>query len=57
MTQKRCKEALQEKIKQTTKEYNNGKFSSRKQAVAVAYSMINNKYPNCKKFLSRRRRN
>lgn len=49
-------EALQNKIKQTTKEYKDGKFSSRKQAVAVAYSMINKKYPNCKKIFSRRRR-
>jgi hypothetical protein len=56
MTQKRCKEVLQKKIKQTTREYKDGKFSSRKQAVAVAYSFINKKYPNCKKLFSRRRR-
>ena len=50
MTVKRCKQVLQEKIKQTTKEYKSGQFSSRKQAVAVAYSMINKKYPNCKRY-------
>jgi len=56
MTAKRCKQVLQEKIKQTTKEYKLGQFSSRKPPVAVAYSMINKKYPNCKKVFSRRRR-
>jgi len=55
MTQKRCKGALQEKIKQTTREYKDVKFSSRKQAVIVAYSFINKKYPNCKKLFSCRR--
>jgi len=56
MTSKRCKDALQNKIKQTMREYKNGKFSSRQQAIAVAYSMINKKYPNCKKLFSRKRR-
>jgi hypothetical protein len=30
-----------------------GRFSSRRQAVAVSYSQINKKYPGCKKYFSR----
>ena len=46
MTVSRCKKALSEKIRIIKRErkYNN------KQSVAIAYSMIGNKYPNCKKI-------
>jgi hypothetical protein len=46
-----CKAELKEKIKINTREYNNGKYSSRKQAIAVAYSQIKKKYPQCKEQL------
>ena len=52
MTVAKCKEALQEKIRIIKRE---GKYSG-KQAVAIAYSMIGKKYPNCKKVFSRSRR-
>jgi hypothetical protein len=46
-----CNAELKEKIKINTREYNNGKYSSRKQAIAVAYSQIKKKYPQCKEQL------
>lgn len=48
MTITRCKNALKEKIKINMREYNNGKYANRKQAIAVAYSQIYKKYPQCK---------
>jgi hypothetical protein len=48
MTIARCKSALKEKIKINMREYNNGKYANRKQAIAIAYSQIKRKYPQCK---------
>lgn len=48
MTLSRCKEALQEKIRINMREYNEGRYVNRKQAIAVAYSQIKKKYPQCK---------
>jgi hypothetical protein len=48
MTLARCKEELKEKIKINTREYNDGKYANRKQAIAVAYSQIKRKYPQYK---------
>ena len=48
MTVSRCKSALKEKIRINTREYNNGKYANRKQAIAVAYSQIKKNYPQCK---------
>jgi hypothetical protein len=49
MTIKRCKLALKEKIRDNIREYNNNvKYVNKKQAIAVAYSQINKKYPRCK---------
>ena len=45
-----CKKKLQRKIKKNIKE---DIFVSRSQAVAVAYSQINKKYPYCKRFFKR----
>ena len=47
MTIARCKSELKEKIKINTREYNDGKFANRKQAIAIAYSQIKRKYPQC----------
>ena len=33
------------------KEYKLGRFSNRKQAIAVSYSQIRKKYPDCDKLL------
>ena len=38
---------LKKKIKINMREYNNGKYANRKQAIAVAYSQIKKKYPQC----------
>jgi len=48
MTVARCKSVLKEKIKINMKEYNDGKYANRKQAIAVAYSQIKRQYPQCK---------
>jgi hypothetical protein len=48
MTLARCKSALNDKIKINMREYNEGKYANRKQAIAIAYSQINKKYPQCK---------
>jgi hypothetical protein len=48
MTSPRCKSALKEKIRENMREYNNGRYANRKQAIAVAYSQINKKYHQCK---------
>ena len=48
MTLARCKSELKDKIKINMREYNNGKYANRKQAIAVAYSQIKKKYPQCK---------
>ena len=48
MTLARCKKELKDKIKFNMKEYNNGKYANRKQAIAIAYSQIYRKYPKCK---------
>ena len=47
-----CKAKLSAKIKTNIKE---GRYSSRKQAIAVAYSQVHKKYPSCKSVLSRKR--
>ena len=51
MTITRCKDALKEKIRKNVLEYNNGKYANRAQAIAVAYSQINKKHPQCKNKL------
>ena len=48
MTLSKCKSELKEKIRLNMREYNKGRYSNRKQAIAVAYSQIKKKYPQCK---------
>ena len=50
----KCKSALQDKIRVNMREYKNGRYSSRAQAIAVSYSQISRKYPLCKRSLKRR---
>lgn len=47
---KSCQQKLSTKIRNNIKEYNLGKYSSRKQAIAVSYSEFNKSYPECNKF-------
>ena len=48
MTLAKCKTELKNKILINMREYNNGRYSNRKQAIAVAYAQIKKKYPKCK---------
>jgi hypothetical protein len=45
-----CRQALSRKIKINMGEYKQGRFSSRKQAIAVSYSQIRKRKPQCKKY-------
>ena len=47
---KRCKTVLRQQIRVNMREYNKGRYSNRKQAIAIAYSMVSRKYSNCKKI-------
>jgi len=49
----KCKELLSEKIAKNMREYKEGKYVSRKQSLAVSYSQIKKKYPECSKFLKK----
>ena len=51
MTLPRCKKELSNKIRENMKEYHNGRYVNRKQAIAVSYSQIKRKYPQCKNKL------
>ena len=53
-TKSKCRQYLNDKIKINMKEYKQGLFSNRKQAIAVSYSQITKKYPHCKKTFSRK---
>ena len=50
-----CQTKLKNKIRINMGEYKKGKFSSRKQALAVSYSQVKKKSPGCKRFFSRRK--
>jgi hypothetical protein len=47
----KCRQRLNDKIKINMKEYKEGLFKSRKQAIAVSYSQTRKKYPRCKKII------
>lgn len=47
-TSPECKKKLKNKIAINMEEYHSGRWSSPKQAVAVSYSQVRKKYPNCK---------
>jgi len=53
MTEARCKEMLKDKIRINMNEYKSGRYTSRGQAVAVAYSQVSRMSPSCKKHLKR----
>jgi len=48
-----CQQRLQKKIKENMKEFEEGKFANRSQALAVAYSQVAKKYPGCRKYYQR----
>jgi hypothetical protein len=49
-----CKKRLQKKIEINVKEYESGRFVSRAQAIAVSYSQINKKFPECRKYYAKK---
>jgi hypothetical protein len=51
--QTRCKNLLSKKISTNMKELKKGKFKSRAQAIAVAYSQVRKKYPSCAKMFKK----
>ncbi len=48
-----CQTKLKNKIRINMTEYKKGRFSSRKQALAVSYAQVKKKYPSCKKYFKR----
>lgn len=52
-SEKRCKKLLKNKIKINMHEMKEGKFKHRGQALAVSYSQIKKKCPECKKYFKR----
>ena len=46
-----CKQRLSKQIAENIKE---GTYSSRSQAIAVAYSQVQKKYPHCKRYLKKK---
>ena len=47
-----CKQRLSKKIGININEMKDGRYVSRAQAIAVAYSQIAREFPHCKRFLS-----
>jgi hypothetical protein len=50
-TKNRCQNLLKKKISINMKEYKDGKFVSRPQAIAVSYSQVRKSFQGCKKFI------
>ena len=51
MTKRKCQEKLQRKIRTNLRKYSQGKFSSRKQAIAVSYQQIRRTNPKCRRHI------
>ena len=50
-SKKVCRKRLSKKISVNMKEYKSGRWKNRKQALAVSYSQIRKKYPECVRLL------
>lgn len=50
----KCQRWVSNKIAINMKEYKAGKFKSPKQAIAVAYSQVLKKHPECKRVMKRK---
>ena len=50
----KCRKYLGKKIGINIAEYNRGRWVSREQAIAVAYSEVLNKFPHCKQHLKKK---
>ena len=53
LTKRSCQTKLKNKIRINMAEYKKGRFSSRKQALAVSYAQVKKKSPSCKKYFKR----
>jgi len=51
---RRCKNLLKKKVSINIKEYRKGRYKSRSQAIAVAYSQVKKSNQSCKKVFRRR---
>jgi hypothetical protein len=51
-----CNEMLKNKIATNMKEYKEGRFSSRQQAIAVSYSQVKKASPYCKRYFKQSRK-
>lgn len=51
--EKKCKKDFEEKKNINLAEYKNGKYISNSQAIAVTYSQVFKKEPNCKKYIGK----
>lgn len=49
-----CRSLLSKKIRVNMKEYKSGRYSSRSQAIAVAFSMLRKSRPGCNKYFKKR---
>jgi flagellar biosynthesis GTPase FlhF len=49
-----CKDLLKEKVGINLKEYRDGRYVSRQQAIAVAYNQVKNMTPSCGKYFKRK---
>ena len=54
LTKDACEKHLKRKIGKNMSEYKSGRYSSRAQAVAVAYSQVKKKHPSCSRYFSRK---
>ena len=52
-TKSKCKDLLQKKIKKNMKEYKQGRYVSRQQALAVSYSQVKKASPYCNRYFKR----
>jgi len=51
----KCKKYLSKKIGINMREFNNGLYKSKAQAIAVAYSQVRKSHPNCKRIIKSRK--
>ena len=52
--EQKCRQLVSDKIKITMPEYYSGRYKSRQQAIAVAYSMVKKEHPKCAIFLTKK---
>ena len=50
----KCKSRVQKKIRKNISEFYKGLYKNKKQAIAVAYKQVQQKYPACKRILVRK---